>query len=148
MLTESQRESIRSGEIRDKDMMKIRIRDNLADAIRDVNLVLQHHTWIEGEAGIEAEFDDSDVANLVGNMLYLVDNEHVDDNLLWLLLESAETAWTVPGAENVHGKREELALDIFIECFEDYDPEDSMVPEPEKLENWDQFQEVLDQINR
>lgn len=141
-MSPSQKEAIRDGSIEDNSTMCAQVRNKMREAVKDFNFILRNHSLIKSERGFELE--DEPTANMIGRLLYLVDNDCIDEDLIWLLLESAEESWTVPGSEYVHGKREELALEIFVACFEDYDPDGEMTPPPTELEHWERFCDALD----
>lgn len=147
MLTSDQQEYIETGEIQNKSMMQRRIRRNISDTMEDLNFVLDHHSMVEGEGDIEDFLNHSMMVRLINNMLYLVDNRYIDDNLLWMLVEQAEDVWTVPGSKHVHGKKQELVLDIFLTVFEDFDPENDMNPDPEQLERWEDVVDVVEELD-
>lgn len=127
-------------------MMKKRVRDKLVEVIEDLNFLFRYHTFIENEQGIDKILPHDETAELVGNLLYLLDNDHVDENLIWLLIKNAQESWTVPGSGSVHGHRHDFALRVFCECFDEYDIGDPMKPDVEDLENWDEFAECLAEL--
>lgn len=147
MLTPSQLENIKSGKIRDKKMMQMRIRQNLGDTIQDINTVIRYHSWIEGQNDIENFVDDKVMAELVANLLFLLDNDKIGEDIIWMLVNSANDCWTVPGSDHVHGKKQEFAIQVFLECFSDFDDEDPMQPEPEDIEGWDELVTLIKDID-
>jgi len=147
MLTSSQRESIRSGEIRDKGMMKIRIRENLLEAIADLNTIMHYHSWIEGRQSMSDLLDSDETAELVSNLLYVLDTDEIDENVLYLLVDNAKESWTVPGSGNVHGHKEELGIRLLLESFSEFDPDDEMSPDPTDFEGWDELVDLVDRLS-
>lgn len=145
-LTKSQREAIKTGDIREKNMMRMRIRQNFCQAIRDINTVARHHRMIEGKKEITNGVSDKDIAELVANLLYMVDNEYIDEDIIHMLLTEAEDNWAVEGSGNVHGARQEIGIVAFLEAFRSYDNDDEMSPPPQDLEKWDEFCSVVEEF--
>lgn len=144
-LTQEQRDRLRNGEITEKPAMQKRIRDNLPRVIFDLRTVLRHYTLIEGDIDLRHHLDEEHTSEIVRTLVYLMDNEAVDDDLLFVLLESAEPNWTVEGVDTVHGTKQELALLGFILAFREF-VDDEMAPDPRELDRWDEFLSLVDEL--
>lgn len=148
MLTKKQREAIESGEIRNDGMTKLRVRKRLEKSLEDLNFVLQHYKWIEGNDPITEWIPNQESAQLICNLLYLIENEKIDENMLHMLIEESQNNWTVPDSGNIHGSSQEMAIDIWLEAFTEWNPDDPMVPDADKLRNWDDFTTVLRMVTQ
>ena len=145
-LTKSQRKAIRNGDIQDKNMMRMRIRKNFAQAIRDLNVVAENHKVIEGDKSITSGTKDKEVAQLVTNLLYIMDTSKIDANILHMLISESEDNWKIDGSETVHGARQEIGISAFLKAFETYDPDDDLTPPPESLHGWDHLEELVQSL--
>lgn len=148
MLTPTQREAFENGEIRGNETMQLRVRQSLAQTIHDFNLLVRHHSWIEGQQNIEDFVPHGEIRELLGNLLYILDGNHIDEDLLWMLLCSTEDCWSLDDDSHVHGHKQQIALDLLLESFSDWDPEDPMTPDPSRLDGWEELEEMMERVSK
>lgn len=146
MLTNKQRELIENGKIRKDTSTQIRVRNNIDESLKDLNLVLRNYKWIEGQNEITDFIDQDNILQLITNLLYIIDDDMVDDNLIWILVESIDDCWTVEGSDYIHGRKQEVALAIFMKSFKDYIGNEEMKPNVEDIDGWKEFEMLYEEI--
>lgn len=137
MLTGNQREKMESGEITEncprESATRKRIRENLGESIEDMVMVLKNRNMVEGEQ--------CDVMDHI--------NEDDVEELVLLLIDLLEDCWTIEGLNTVKGHKQELAMKIFIESFNDYDHEnDPTTPDPEQFSDFVELKETVHRLDR
>jgi hypothetical protein len=147
MLTPKQREELETGKIRENPSTQLGVRESLAQTIADFNKVIRHHSLITGQQSINDIIPQDHLRELTGNLLYLVEDECIDENIVWTLLSSCEECWTVENTDMVHGSRQEIAMRMFLVAWEDWDSQEPMTPSPDEIPGWDDFYERVQELD-
>lgn len=124
MLTKTQRERLKSGEIVDYPALKHRTRNRIEQGIEDLNLVLKNEELIRGKsASVWNSISDEQLQHLIISLFSKIDD-----------------CWKVPGQE-IKGMKQQLAIYLMIDAFDNYDFQDETNPE---FDEFDMSGEVRD----
>lgn len=143
-LTSAQRTFLRSPELNPDRITRFRIREAFGQLIDDLNLIFSRENLLNNESTLSDSVSEEKVRVAILNLAQM-SNESTE-SVVRVLFQETTDCWTIPDGENIHGAKQELALELFVEAFDEYDPQqDETEPALEQLQNYESFKSVLDE---